>query len=230
MLRTERLSAGYGMFQALFDVSFHVAPGEVVALIGANGAGKSTLLRAIVGSVPAARDSVTLDGTPVGGCSEIERLHMGIALVPEGRRLFPSLTVEENLLLAAGNGRPGPWTVARLFRELPALDGLRRRPATALSGGQQQLVALCRALASNPHYVLCDEVSLGLSPVAVDAVYGLLAKVRNEGVAMVLVEQNVRRALGASHRYYCLQKGRIVLEGASREADYGRVATAYFGV
>jgi branched-chain amino acid transport system ATP-binding protein len=230
MLRTERLSAGYGMFQALFDVSFAVAPGEVVALIGANGAGKSTLLRAIVGSVSAARDSVTLDGAPVGGDTEIEQLRRGIALVPEGRRLFPSLTVEENLLLAARNGRPGPWTLARLARELPALEGLRRRPATALSGGQQQLVAMCRALASNPQYILCDEVSLGLSPLAVEAVYGLLAKVRAEGVAMVLVEQNVRRALAASSRYYCMQKGRIVLEGSSRDADYGRVATAYFGV
>jgi branched-chain amino acid transport system ATP-binding protein len=218
------------MFQALFDVSFSVAPGEVVSLIGANGAGKSTLLRSIVGSVPVARASVTVDGAAVGGQTEIAQLARGIALVPEGRRLFPSLSVEENLQLAARNGRPGPWTVARLLRELPVLEGLRRRPATALSGGQQQLVAVCRALAGNPHYLLCDEISLGLSPLAVEAVYGLLAKVRADGIAIVLVEQNVKRSLAASHRYYCMQKGRIVLEGASRDADYGRVATAYFGV
>jgi branched-chain amino acid transport system ATP-binding protein len=230
MLRTEHLNATYGLFQALFDVSFEVGPGETVALIGANGAGKSTLLRSIVGSVQVMQPSVTIDGKPVGGRSEIALLRMGVALVPEGRRLFPSLTVEENLQLAARNGRPGPWNIARLLRELPVLDDLRRRPATALSGGQQQLVAVCRALASNPSYLLCDEISLGLSPVAVDAVYGLLGKVRGEGVAIVLVEQNVRRALAASGRYYCMQKGRIVLEGQSREADYTRVATAYFGV
>ena len=230
MLRTERLNAAYGLFQALFDISFQVAPGETVALIGANGAGKSTLLRSIVGSVPVSKPSVALDGKPIGGRSEIALLRMGVALVPEGRRLFPSLTVEENLQLAARNGRPGPWSIARLLRELPVLDGLRRRPATALSGGQQQLVAVCRGLASNPNYLLCDEISLGLSPVAVDAVYGLLGKVRSEGVAIVLVEQNVRRALAASGRYYCMQKGRIVLEGQSRDADYTRVATAYFGV
>ncbi len=230
MLCTDRLNAGYGLFQALFDVSFEVAPGEAVALIGANGAGKSTLLRAIVGSVAAARGSVSVDSVAVGGSSEIALLALGVALVPEGRRLFPSLTVEENLQVAARNGRPGPWTIARLIEEFPVLDTLRRRPATALSGGQQQLVAVCRALACNPRYLLCDEISLGLSPVAVDAVYGLLAKVREEGVAIVLVEQNVRRALATSHRYYCMQKGRMVLEGKSREADYAQVATAYFGV
>jgi branched-chain amino acid transport system ATP-binding protein len=230
MLCTDRLSAGYGLFQALFDVSFKVAPGEVVALIGSNGAGKSTLLRAIVGSVPSATDSVSVDGVAVGGHSEIALLELGVALVPEGRRLFPSLTVEENLQVAAHNGRPGPWTIARLFRELPVLDSLRRRPATALSGGQQQLVAVCRALACNPKYLLCDEISLGLSPVAVEAVYALLGKVREQGVAIVLVEQNVRRALAASERFYCMQKGRMVLTGQSREANYAQVATAYFGV
>jgi len=230
MLCTDRLDASYGLFQALFGVSLSIAPGEVVALIGANGAGKSTLLRAIVGSVPSARRSVTVDGVAVGGQSEIALLELGVALVPEGRRLFPSLTVEENLQVAARNGRPGPWTIERLIRELPVLDGLRRRPATTLSGGQQQLVAVCRALACNPQYLLCDEVSLGLSPVAVEAVYALLTKVREQGVAVVLVEQNVRRALASSGRYYCMQKGRMVLEGRSREADYAQVATAYFGV
>jgi branched-chain amino acid transport system ATP-binding protein len=230
MLSTERLCASYGMFQALFDVSFAIAPGEAVALIGANGAGKSTLLRSIVGSVPVPDSAVCLDGAAIGGRSEIAQLGSGIALVPEGRRLFPSLTVEENLLLAARNGRRGPWTVVRLYRELPALAALKSRPATALSGGQQQLVALGRALVSNPAYLLCDEVSLGLSPVAVDAVYGLLATVKRDGIAIVLVEQNVRRALASSARYYCMQKGRVVLEGQSGAADYAQVSAAYFGV
>jgi branched-chain amino acid transport system ATP-binding protein len=230
MLSTERLCASYGMFQALFDVSFAIGPGEVVALIGANGAGKSTLLRAIVGSVPVPASAVRLDGAAIGDRSEMAQLGSGIALVPEGRRLFPSLTVEENLQLAAHNGRDGPWTVARLYSELPALEALKSRPATALSGGQQQLVAVGRALVSNPAYLLCDEVSLGLSPVAVDAVYGLLAAVRRDGIAIVLVEQNVRRALASSARYYCMQKGRVVLEGQSGTADYAGVSAAYFGV
>jgi branched-chain amino acid transport system ATP-binding protein len=230
MLSTERLSAFYGMFQALFDVTFWIAPGEVVALIGANGAGKSTLLRSIVGSVSVAAPCVRLDGEAVGGRSEIAQLRSGITLVPEGRRLFPSLTVEENLLVAARNGRRGPWTVARLYEELPALKDLKSRPATALSGGQQQLVALGRALVANPAYLLCDEVSLGLSPVAVDAVYGLLAAIKREGIAVVLVEQNVRRALSSSARYYCMQKGRVVLEGRSDAADYSQVSAAYFGI
>jgi branched-chain amino acid transport system ATP-binding protein len=230
MLSTERLSAFYGMFQALFDVTFRIAPGEVVALIGANGAGKSTLLRSIVGSVSVAAPCVRLDGEAVGGRSEIAQLRSGITLVPEGRRLFPSLTVEENLLVAARNGRRGPWTVARLYGELPALKDLKSRPATALSGGQQQLVAVGRALVANPAYLLCDEVSLGLSPVAVDAVYGLLAAIKREGIAVVLVEQNVRRALSSSARYYCMQKGRVVLEGRSDAADYSQVSAAYFGI
>jgi branched-chain amino acid transport system ATP-binding protein len=230
MLSTERLSAFYGMFQALFDVSFRIAPGEVVALIGANGAGKSTFLRSIVGSVSVAAPCVRLDGEAVGGRSEIAQLRSGITLVPEGRRLFPSLTVEENLLVAARNGRRGPWTVARLYEQLPALKDLRSRPATALSGGQQQLVAVGRALVANPAYLLCDEVSLGLSPVAVDAVYGLLAAIKREGIAVVLVEQNVRRALSSSARYYCMQKGRVVLEGRSDAADYSQVSAAYFGI
>ena len=230
MLRTEGLSAYYGLFQALFDVTFQVLPGEVVALIGANGAGKSTLLRSIVGAVAVGRDKVSLDGASIGGASEREQLERGLALVPEGRRLFSSLSVQENLLLAARNGRRGYWTVERLFNELPALEALRGRPATALSGGQQQLVAVYRALAANPKYLLCDEISLGLSPVAVEDIYGLLERARLEGVAIVLVEQNVRRALAESDRFYCLQKGRIALEGASDTADHTKVAQAYFGM
>lgn len=229
MLRTEHLNANYGMFQALFGINFSIERGEVVSLIGANGAGKSTLLRAIVGSVPVAASSVLLDGEPVGGSAEIDQLSRGIALAPEGRRLFPSLTVEENLLLAAKNSRRGPWTPGRIYRELPALKKLRARPATALSGGQQQLVAVGRALVTNPDFLLCDEISLGLSPVAVETVYELLGTVIGEGMAVVLVEQNVRRALAKSSRYYCMLKGNVVLEGISKTADYARVSAAYFG-
>lgn len=230
MLRTERLNAYYGLFQALFGLSFQVSPGETVALIGANGAGKSTLLKSIVGAVVVRRDGVTLDSESIGGEPERRQLARGIALVPEGRRLFPSLSVRENLELAARNGRAGPWTVARLLREFPVMEGFQNRPATALSGGQQQLVALSRALVANPSYLLCDEISLGLSPLAVNEVYELLGRARKDGLAVVLVEQNVRRAITESDRYYCIQKGRVVLEGESAMADHAKVAQAYFGM
>lgn len=230
MLCTESLGACYGLFQALFDISFHVRPGETVSLIGANGSGKSTLLKSLVGAVRVRHDGVKLDGKPVGGDPERMQLARGISLVPEGRRLFPSLTVRENLQLAARNGRPGPWSIERLLREFPVMEAFQHRPATALSGGQQQLVAISRALVGNPAYLLCDEISLGLSPLAVNEVYDLLGRSRNDGLAVVLVEQNVKRALAESDRYYCIQKGRVVLEGRSAQADPAVVAQAYFGV
>lgn len=229
MLRTHQLDARYGLFQALFGVNIEIAPGETVALIGSNGAGKTTLLRALAGALPVAHASVSLESEPIGGEPERKQLARGISLVPEGRRLFPSLSVHENLLLSARNGRIGRWSVQRVIEELPALEKLLPRPATALSGGQQQLVAIARGLVANPGFLLCDEVSLGLSPLAVDEVYRLLAKVRLDGMAIVLVEQNVRRALTESDRYLCLQKGRIVLEGVSSRADTQAVAHAYFG-
>lgn len=229
MLEVERLEARYGLFQALFGVDLHVAPGETLALIGSNGAGKTTLLRALAGSIAVARECIRLDGSPIGGRSEIEQLAAGIALVPEGRRLFASLSVHENLLLAARNGRPGLWSIARVLDALPVLVPLLDRPSTALSGGQQQLVAIARALVCNPSYLLCDEISLGLSPVAVADVYRLLAEVRLNGTAIILVEQNGRRALVESDRFACIQKGRIVLSGMSASADRAAIAHAYFG-
>jgi branched-chain amino acid transport system ATP-binding protein len=230
MLRIDRLDAHYGLFQALFGVSLEVAPGETVALVGANGAGKTTLLRAIAGAIPVRPGSLRLDGEAVGGSTERRQLLRGIALVPEGRRLFPSLSVRENLQLAATNGRPGPWTILRVLEAFPALEPLLTRPATALSGGQQQLVAIARALVCNPYFLLCDEVSLGLSPRVVVDVYRLLALARRDGMAILLVEQNVRQALIESDRYVCIQKGRVVLQGNSASADRQAVARAYFGV
>lgn len=230
MLRTVGLDAFYGLFQALFGVSIEVAPGETVALVGPNGAGKTTLLRTLAGALAAPRKSVTFESVPIGGEPERKQLARGIALVPEGRRLFASLSVHENLLLSARNGRPGRWSIARVLDALPMLAALLHRPATTLSGGQQQLAAIARGLVANPSFLLCDEVSLGLAPLAIDDVYGLLAQARGDGMAIVLVEQNVRRALTESDRYYCLQKGRVVLEGVSAAADTHAVAHAYFGV
>jgi branched-chain amino acid transport system ATP-binding protein len=233
MLCIDNLDARYGLFQALFGVSMDLVRGETLALIGSNGAGKSTLLRTIAGALKVTRTAITLDGKAIGGYPEHHQIAEGIVLVPEGRRLFANLTVEENILVAAGVakkiGRTGEWTIQRLFKQLPALDVLRKRPATELSGGQQQLVAIARALAMNPRVLMCDEVSLGLSPIAVDGVYHLLKEARHTGMAIILVEQNVSRALAESDRYCCLQKGRVVLDGTSATAEYGRVAHAYFG-
>ena len=230
MLHIDRLSANYGLFQALFDIDLHVDRGEAVALIGANGAGKSTLFKAIAGAIAVRHDAVRIDGTPVGGAPEIAQLRRGVALVPEGRRLFPSLSVLENLALASRKGRAGQWTVAKLLEEIPSLGRLRHRPSTALSGGQQQLVAIARALVTNPRYLLCDEISLGLSPIAVEEVYTLLRRVKQSGVAILLVEQNMARALSESARFYCLQKGRVALGGDSARADRKEVSHAYLGV
>jgi branched-chain amino acid transport system ATP-binding protein len=224
------VEAGYGDVTAVRAVSLEVRAGEIVALIGSNGAGKTTLLRSLAGALRVRADSVLLDGEPVGGSTEREQLSRGIALVPEGRRLFASLTVQENMQLAAANGRLGVWTIERVLEAFPALRPLLSRPATALSGGQQQMVAIARALVCNPSFLLCDEVSLGLSPLVVEEVYRLLAIARRDGMAIVLVEQNVRRALTESDRYVCIQKGRVVLEGFSASADRHAVAQAYFGV
>lgn len=230
MLRIEQLDARYGLFQALFGVSMQVAPGETLALIGSNGAGKTTLMRTLAGALSASAGGIHLDGQDISHGNELDRLGQGIALVPEGRRLFPSLTVQEHLALAVRNGRTGVWTQERLLDEMPVLRGLLQRPATAMSGGQQQLVAIARALLCNPRYLLCDEVSLGLSPLAVDEVYRLLRQTRASGMALVLVEQNVGRALKESDHFVCLQKGRVVLQGRSAQANRHDVASAYFGV
>ena len=230
MLQVDQLDAHYGLFQALFGVSLRVEPGQTLALIGSNGAGKTTLLRTLAGALRARPQSIHLDGECISEGHELDRLRQGIALVPEGRRLFPSLTVREHLALAQRNGRPGAWTIERVLDEMPVLRELQARPATAMSGGQQQLVAIARALLCNPRYLLCDEVSLGLSPLAVEEVYRLLRQASASGMALVLVEQNVRRALNDSDRYVCLQKGRVVLEGTSQEANHHEVAAAYFGV
>ena len=230
MLQIDRMDAHYGLFQALFDVSLQLAPAQTLALIGSNGAGKTTLLRTLAGALRARPESILLDGVCISQGHELQRLHQGIALVPEGRRLFASLTVREHLQLAERNGRPGAWTSERVLDEMPVLRGLLSRPATAMSGGQQQLVAIARALLCNPRYLLCDEVSLGLSPLAVDEVYRLLRQARASGMALLLVEQNVQRALRESDHFVCLQKGRVVLQGLSAQADRHDVATAYFGV
>jgi len=230
LLETRGLAAWYGDAQALFGIDFALSAGEVVAMIGANGAGKSTFLKSLTGLVRVAPDAVRWQGRPIGGRPAGQIVRLGLALVPEGRRLFPSLTVEENLLMGAFAGRAGPWSLARLYRLFPILEERRRSPGTALSGGQQQMVAIGRALMSNPQVLLCDELSLGLAPVVIREIYEALPTIVAEGMAVVIVEQDVGLAQRVSERVVCLQEGRISLAGPSRSLTREQIAGAYFGL
>jgi len=229
LLEVDALDAFYGDFQALFGVTLHVEAGETVALIGANGAGKTTLLKCLVGLIGGRRGEIRLGGESIGG-EPAERIsRLGLSLVPEGRLLFPSLTVEENLLMGALNRRPGRWTLARVYELFPMLRERRRHWPDALSGGQQHMVAIGRALMSNPKLLLCDEISLGLAPLVVDQIYESLGHIRGEGASIVLVEQDVKRAAGAADRVYCLLKGRVTLHGEARGLGLEQLSRAYFG-
>jgi branched-chain amino acid transport system ATP-binding protein len=228
LLRVEELDCRYGLLQAVRGVSFEVAQSETVALIGANGAGKSTLLRAIAGAHKPHSGRVVFDGADVTSMPAHRRVSLGIALVPEGRRLFPSLTVEENLrAAAAGKGR---WNVQSVLELFPVLQPRRHMAAANLSGGEQQAVAIGRALMCNPRLLLLDEVSLGLAPIVVDAVYRSLAGIIREGTTVLLVEQDLARALKVAGRVVCMLEGRIVLEGEAASLDRDRVVQAYFGL
>ena len=230
LLQVDAIDAFYGDFQALFGVSLRIEPGEVVAVIGANGAGKSTLLKTIAGMMAPRRGDILFGGQSVGGTPAFEVLRRGIALVPEGRRLFPSLTVEENLQIGGQSGRLGPWTLARVYQLFPVLAERRHLPAPALSGGQQQMCAIARALMSNPRLLLCDEISLGLAPIVVRDIYAQLPAIVAEGLSLVVVEQDIAQALKAAARVYCIQEGRIALQGAAREVTRESISAAYFGV
>jgi branched-chain amino acid transport system ATP-binding protein len=230
LLQTRNLSAFYGDFQALFDVNVTVGQGETVAIIGANGAGKTTFLRAIAGALITAPESVMFDGQAIGQKTAHEIVRLGIAMVPEGRRLFPSLSVEENLLLGTHSERPGPWNLKRVYDLFPRLHELRRFPAPSLSGGQQQMAAVGRALMSNPRLLLCDELSLGLAPVVIRDIYQCLGAIVAEGTTVVLVEQDINRALDASTRFYCFQEGRLALSAPTENFDRTAITAAYFGM
>jgi branched-chain amino acid transport system ATP-binding protein len=230
LLEVQALDAFYGDFQALFGVNLRVEAGQAVAIIGANGAGKSTLLKSIAGLMGSRRDAVRLDGVPIGDRPAYDIAARGIALVPEGRRLFASLTVEENLLIGGQLGRPGPWTLRRVYDLFPVLAERAGMPSPSLSGGQQQMVALGRALMSNPRLVLCDEISLGLAPIVVRDIYARLPSIMAEGISLIIVEQDIAQALKAAAQVYCLQEGRVALQGAARDLTRQAIAAAYFGV
>ena len=223
LLSVHGLQAFYGDAQALFGVDVTLSQGELVAIIGANGAGKSTLLKCLTGLVRAPREAI-------GGLPPGEIVRRGLAMVPEGRRLFSSLSVEENLLIGGQSGRKGPWNLQRLYTLFPILAEKRNNPGTALSGGQQQMVALGRALMSNPDVLLCDELSLGLAPIVIREIYAAMPAITHEGMTVVIVEQDVTMAQRVSQRIYCLQEGRVSLQGRSDALTREQISQAYFGM
>jgi branched-chain amino acid transport system ATP-binding protein len=230
LLSVERLDARHGLLQAVREVSLEVGEGETLALVGANGAGKTTLLRAIAGAHTPAGGRIVFDGADVTATPAHRRTRAGIALVPEGRRLFPQLTVEENLLVAGANARPGPWTVESVLEVFPRLGPLLRRRAASLSGGEQQATAIGRALMTNPRLLLLDEVSLGLDPRAVEGVYASLRTLIDAGATVILVEQDLARATAVATRIACMLEGRIVLEGEPGSLTREQMTAAYFGL
>jgi branched-chain amino acid transport system ATP-binding protein len=229
-LQVRDIDAYYGDFQALFGVSIKVDAGQVVAVIGANGAGKSTLLRSIAGLMHPRRGDIVFDGVPIGAVPAFDVVKRGIAMVPEGRRLFPSLTVEENLMIGAQSRRTGPWTLQRIYALFPVLAERRHVPAPSLSGGQQQMASIGRALMANPRLLLCDELSLGLAPIIVRDIYARLPEIVAEGLSLIVVEQDIVQALNAASQVYCLQEGRIALQGKASDLTRESISAAYFGV
>ena len=230
LLEVDSVSSGYGDFQALFGVSASVEEGETAAVIGANGAGKSTLLKTIAGLLPTRGGEVRFAGRSLAGIAAHDRVALGISLVPEGRRIFPSLTVAENLRIGAHCGRAGPWTAERVVATFPLLERLLARSAARLSGGEQQALAIGRGLMSNPRLLLLDEVSLGLAPVVVKQLYAALPAIKNTGTTLLIVEQDIGQALDAADHVSCLLEGRVSLSGRPDDLDRDAITAAYFGV
>ena len=230
LLETVALNAFYGDFQALYEVSLSVSEGETVAIVGANGAGKSTLLRSIAGLIKNDAGSVRLRGSAIGDWRADTIAKQGLALIPEGRQLFPSLSVEENLKLGSTVGRAGHWNLDTVYQLFPVLEERRKQASTSLSGGQQQMVAIGRALMSNPEVVLFDEISLGLAPVIINSIYEQLPQIVAQGTTAIIIEQDVGRALAAASRVYCLQEGRVKLAGSTATLSRQQITEAYFGV
>jgi branched-chain amino acid transport system ATP-binding protein len=230
LLEVRNLSVHHGQLQAIRDVSLELPGGDVHAMIGANGAGKSTLLRTIAGLHHPTSGSIMLEGADVTGLRPEQRVAAGIVMVPEGRRLFPTLTVEENLLVGMTSARPGSWTVDAVYQLFDWMPSRRKQHAALLSGGEQQAVAIGRALVANPKVLLLDELSLGLAPVVVKRIYGLLPELVASGVTVLLVEQDVSQALAVASRVHCLLEGRITLAGRPDELTGPQIESAYFGV
>jgi branched-chain amino acid transport system ATP-binding protein len=230
LLAVEKLDVRHGLLQAVREVDVAVAEGEVLALVGANGAGKTTLLRAIAGAHRPTGGRIFFDGADITAIAAHRRVARGIALVPEGRRLFTDMTVEENLLVAGAARRQGRWRLDTVLDALPLLKPRLRARAGSLSGGERQAAAIGRALMTNPRLLLLDEVSLGLAPVAVEGVYRSLRGLIEGGATLILVEQDLNRALGVAHQVVCMLEGRIVLAGPAGSLDRAAITEAYFGL
>jgi branched-chain amino acid transport system ATP-binding protein len=230
LLSVRSLDVQHGQLKAIRGLDLDVEAGQVLAVIGANGAGKSTLLRALAGSNLPTAGSIVFNGTDITRVPAHRRVAGGIALVPEGRKLFRSLTVEENLLTGTYRRRPGPWSVEKIYELFPWMPDRRRQNAAQLSGGEQQSVAIGRALVSNPALILVDELSLGLAPVIVRRIYEVLPTIVAEGTTALIVEQDVAQAMRVADHVHCLLEGRSVLEGHPRDLTAQQVERAYFGI
>jgi branched-chain amino acid transport system ATP-binding protein len=230
LLNVDAIEVCYGEFKALHGVSMSLQEGRCAAVVGANGAGKSTLMQAIVGSLPKAAGRVMFAGTDITGLPAQTIVRKGMAIVPEGRRLFPSLSVEENLLIGGDMGRRGHWSLQALYALFPRLQERRSHPSTLLSGGEQQMVAIGRALMTNPRLLLCDELSLGLSPLMVREIYAALDTIVAQGVSVLLVEQDLGLAMARCSHLVCLREGAVVLQGEPDVLDRTTIKEAYFGL
>jgi len=229
LLETRDLEAFYGDFQALFGVTISVNHGETIAIIGANGAGKSTFLKTVAGLLASRPGKVAFAGEDISGLPAFEIARRGIALVPEGRRLFPSLSVEENILVGA-YARSGQWSLSRVYELFPVLAQRRHLPARSLSGGQQQMCASGRALMTGPRLLMCDELSLGLAPVVIRDIYVSLPAIKSEGTSVIIVEQDIVQAMAVADRVYCFQEGRMTLTGRPSDLTRDQIHNAYFGM
>jgi branched-chain amino acid transport system ATP-binding protein len=230
LLKTTGLIAHYGDFQALFGVDIELGVAETVAIIGANGAGKTTLMRSIAGILRNQAASVSFDGQHIGAQPADEIMAQGVAMVPEGRKLFPSLSVEENLLIGTyGRKSGGHWTLDTVYDLFPILRERQNNPGTALSGGQQQMVAIGRALMSNPRVLLCDEISLGLAPVVIKDIYKAVPAIKAAGASLIVVEQDIAQAMAVADRVYCMMEGRVTLSGTPDTLSRDDIHDAYFG-
>jgi branched-chain amino acid transport system ATP-binding protein len=230
LLEIENVSAYYEDFQALYDLNIKIEEGEIFACIGANGAGKSTMLKTVAGVLIPKRGRILFDGQPVDQMPTYKRVEVGISSVPEGRRVFPSLTVHENLLIGAYRERKGPWNVDTIYELFPLLVPLKKRQAAGLSGGEQQALAIGRALMANPRLILMDEVSLGLAPVVIKRIYEAFPTLLNNGTTILVVEQDVQHVLTVASHVACFLEGRIALQGKPNELTNDQITAAYFGV
>jgi len=230
LLEVSELTVHHGQLKALDQVSFQVLPGEVYAIIGANGAGKSTLLRTVAGLHHPTAGSIRYDGKDVTRLRPERRATAGLVMVPEGRRLFPSLTLEENLQVGAAHAREGEWTIERVYELFPWMRDRRKQRTEQMSGGEQQSVAIGRALVASPRVLLLDELSLGLAPVVVQRIYAMLPEILATGITAVIVEQDVSQALRVATHIHCLLEGQTTLQSTPAQVSAQQVEAAYFGL